>query len=201
MTYWTHKEGWTPQWVVAQAIARGFRWIVTQFEDTSADVAQHLRVECASRGLAADGLPVLMCGVWESAPDYGSMLRRAEEGWQFLIEQIEGPGQHDRVLQSVGPFRDLYPDLPAAVVSNFGGLDKPELAHPLIEAGLRCVVECFVGENPMSTPARQVDFATRVLGWPHAEPMIGLGSGLTLDAYPGYQNYPGHSIWAAEYIL
>lgn len=192
MTYWEHKEGWTPQWVVGQAKARGFGWIHAQAEDTTPATAQHLRVEARAAGLKV--------GVWESAPDYGSMLRRASEGWDYLIEQVEGPGQHERVLQSVGPFRDLYPDMPAAIVTNFGGLTR-ENARPLIDAGLACIVECFVGENPLSTPERQIDQATRVFGWPSAQPMIGLGSGLTLDAYPGYEKYAGYSIWSGEYLL
>lgn len=193
MTYWEHKEGWTPQWIVSQAKQRGFGWIVTQAEDTTAATAQHLRVEARAAGLKV--------GVWESQPDYGSMLRRAGEGWDHLIVQIEGGGQYDRVLQSVGPFRDLYPDMPAAVVTNFGGLDTRALAEPLITAGLACVVECFVGENPLSTPERQVDFATRVLGWPDAQPMLGLGSGKTLADYPTGASFPGYSVWSAEYLL
>lgn len=157
------------------------------------DLSSRLQTACRANGV----IP----GVWEAAPDYGSMLRRASEGWDFLIEQIEGPGQYDRVLQSIGPFRDLYPSMQAAVISNFGGMDTAALAAPLISAGLACLVECFVGENPMSTPARQVDFAARVLGWPGPQPMIGLGSGKTLADYPGWETFSGASVYSAEYLL
>lgn len=158
----------------------------------TADIAQRLQLACIQEGLR--------CGVWESLPDYGSMLRRAGEGFDFIVEQIEGDGQYDRVLQSVGPFRDLYPDMPAAIITNFGGVHTQALAAPLISAGLGCLTECFVAENPMSTPERQVDYATRVLGWPSAQPMLGLGGGLTLDAYPTGKSFAGWSCWAAEFI-
>lgn len=157
----------------------------------TADLSQRLQLASIQEGL--------LCGVWESLPDYGSMLRRAGEGFDFIVEQIEGDGQYDRVLQSVGGFRDLYPTMPAAVITNFGGLD-PARAEPLINAGMDCLVECFVAENPMSTPERQVDYATRVLHWPSAQPMLGLGGGLILDAYPTGKGFAGWSCWAAEFI-
>lgn len=191
LTYWAHKDTsdgtWTPQWVVKQAKARGFGWIAAQAEDTPADVAQHLRVECAANDVA--------CVVWEAAVDYGSPVRTAA-GWAGYIGQVEGPGQYVRLISS------KWPDGPKAVVTNFGGLDTYQLAKPLIDAGFYFIVESHVKESP-ATPAAQVDFAVRVLRVPpeRVSPMAGLGGGATLADYPGLETFPAWSAYSAEYLL
>lgn len=111
---------------------------------------------------------------------------------------MEGPGQYDRVLKSVPEFRADYPDFKAGVVTNFGGLDSARLAAPLIQAGYHCIVESHIKENEEGTPERQIDFATRVLEWPGAQVMVGLGRGATLDDYPGVEQFAGWSVFAAE---
>jgi hypothetical protein len=55
-----------------------------------------------------------------------------------------------------------------------------------------------------TTPAAQVDYAHRVLGWPleMVSPMAGLGeNGATLSDYQGIDQFPGYSIFSAEALL
>jgi hypothetical protein len=182
-------------------VQQGFRWLALQAEELPSTPVQAIRDRCASKGTAADGEPVIKCGVWEAAVDYGSPARVAA-GFDFYIGQVEGPGQYDRLLQSLPAYRTAFPTLPTAVVTNFGGLDTATLAAPLIRAGLTCIPESHLCESTGGgTPASIVDYAQRVLGFGSAQPMAGLGGGCTLANYPDLQTFPGYSIFAAEELF
>lgn len=162
-----------------------------QAEDTPLSLYADVRKECHALGLLA--------GVWEANVDYGSPARVAD-GWDFYVGQVEGPGQYDRLMQSIPAFRLAFPDLPAATVTTFAGMDTHEKALPLINAGFACLPESHIRENANATVARQVDYATRVLRWPAVQPMVGLGAGATLADYPGIESYSGWSCFSLEYL-
>lgn len=138
-----------------------------------------------------------LVGVWESAVDYESPSRLAQ-GFDFYIGQVEGPDQYDRFVKSIPAYRAAFPTLPTAVVTNFGGMNTPELARPFIDAKIACVAECHVKEYPAGTPDAQWDYAHRVLGWDHPQILCGLGAGATMNDYPAFDPHRGDSIFPAE---
>lgn len=91
--------------------------------------------------------------------------------------------------------------MPAAVVTNFGGLDTAELARPFIDAKFSCIAEVHIKEDPNGTVAGRLDYAQRVLKWPAPQVMVGLGAGATLADYPGVFDLAGSSVFAAEELL
>ena len=94
----------------------------------------------------------------------------------------------------------MHADMPAAVVTNFGGLETPELARPLIDAGFHCITETWVKTDGVPPEAR-VNYAKN-LGWLNAQPMAGLGeNGATMADYPTIANFPGYSVFAAEMLF
>lgn len=140
----------------------------------------------------------LLCGVWEAAPDYGSAARAAV-GYDFYIGQIEGPGQADRVIQSIAGFRAAHPNMPAAIVTNTAGIETREKAAPLVAAGYSCVTETWVRTDGVGPEAR-VDFC-RALGFADPQPFAGLGeNGATMADYPAITRFPGYSVFAAEML-
>lgn len=185
------KADWTPAWVAEKAAQLGYRWILVQAEDTPLRMVPDIRAACHAKGL--------LCGVWESEVDYGSPTRAAD-GYDAYCGQVEGPGQMDRLVQSLPAFRLAFPDMPAATVTTFAGMDTHEKARPLIDAGFACLPESHIRENPNATVERQVDYATRVLKWPAVQPMVGLGAGATLADYPGIEGYAGWSVFSLEYL-
>lgn len=192
LTYGWQKNLWTAAELVAEAKVQGFEWIATQAEATTPAQAAAFCLACRNAGVTP--------GVWESAVDYGSPVKTSQ-GYDFYIGQVEGPGQFDRLYGSP------VPAVPHAVVTNFGGLGEPvtvvatNLSSKLINLDYYCLVESHIKESP-ATPAAQVDYATRVLGWPAhmVSPMVGLGGGATLADYPGVQVFPGWSVFSAEYL-
>lgn len=91
--------------------------------------------------------------------------------------------------------------MPAAVVTNFGGLDTPELAAPFINAKFSCITEVHIKEDPNGTILGRLDYAQRVLKWPAPQVMVGLGNGATMADYPNMEQFSGYSIFAAEELL
>lgn len=164
----------------------GLGWVATQDEATTPTQAAPFCAACRNA--------LITPGIWEAAVDFGSPVKAAA-GYDFYIGQVEGPNQFDRLATSKAPA------VPHAVVTNFGGVGPAE-ASILIGDGYYALVESHIKESP-ATPAGQVDYATRVLGWPAhmVSPMVGLGGGATLADYPGIAAFPGWSVFAAEELL
>lgn len=184
----------SPKWTVGEladkAVAKGFKWLVADVRFTPDQKA--LVDACHAKRV--------YCGVWEAYVDYGSPARTAN-GYDFYIGQVEGPGQYDRLVSSILEFRQAHPKLPAAVVTNFGGLETAALAKPLIDANFACIPEIWIKTDGVP-PEQRVYYATHVLGWKTAQPMAGLGeNGATMADYPTITNFPGHCIFSGESIL
>lgn len=179
---------WTPTDLVARAKAHGFRQVAVEAEATPA--AERAEFCMAARNA------LLVPGVWQSQVDYGSPVREAE-GFDFYIAQVEGPGQFARVVDSEPPA------VPHALVTNFGGIEGRADSGALIDLGYEhAICECWVKTDPNTTPAAQVDYALRVLGFLTAAPMAGLGeNGAVLADYPDLDTYPGYAVFAAEELL
>ena len=185
------RSNWQPVLIAARIAAAGFTWAATQADDTPDGIGPAFVQAMHARDLRA--------GVWEPRVDYGTPARVAQ-GYDFYIGQVEGPGQYDRLVASLAAFRAAHPTMPAACVTNFGGLDDQNV-RPLIEAGFACITESHVRESVGTTIEAQLDYARRVLGWPDPQPMIGLGAGATRADYPGWETYPGVSVFTAEQAL
>ena len=120
-----------------------------------------------------------------------------------------GPGQANPQAVNWAELAHVMADLPIpkAVATNFApfihhdGTPAPEIAKPLIDAGWACITECYLGESPNSTPENQDFYATRNLGWPETQPVIGLYAGKTWADYPTRDNYRNWSVWDAGEVL
>lgn len=169
----------------------GFRWLTFQQEETPVELRPRIRDACHQHGL--------LCGPWEAVVDFGTPAHAAD-GFDFYIGQVEGDSQYARLVASVDAFRAAHPSMPAAVVTNTGGLNTPEKAKPLIEAGFGCIAEGHVKEDGVD-PRQRADWCERVLGFPLAQPMAGLGAGATMADYPGLQAEPGWSVFTLERLI
>lgn len=191
---------WTPSSVIGRIKARpeGFKWVAVQQEDTPIEIRAEIIGECHRLGM--------MCGVWESAVDFGTPAQAAE-GFDFYVGQVEGPGQHARLAASLAAFRAAHPDMPAACVTNTGGFESEpgitpaQKARPFIDAGFACIAESHVKEEGGDHTEARLDYIQRVLQWPAPQPMAGLGMGATLSDYPTLRNHAGWSVFAAEELI
>ena len=169
----------------------GFEWLLVEKEETSD----------STRGdvLAAVHAEGKLCGVWESAVDFGTPARTAD-GFDCYVGQVEGPGQYTRLVSSLAAFRAAHPSMPAAVVTNLGGLSTADEAKPLIDAGFACITETWVKTDGVP-PENRVAAAER-MGFVDPQPMAGLGeNGATLADYPTITDFPGYSVFGAEQLV
>jgi len=115
-------------------------------------------------------------------------------GSDLAIAEIEGPGDYDGVIavmngQGGGPM----PSCPIGIVTNFSTIDRAR-AKPLIDAGITCLPEAYLSENPNQTPDN-MDRVARNLGWPTSQPVAG--------TYPNPQTglWADYSQWDTEWPL
>ena len=178
----------TPKSLVQAACDGGFTWIALQVEENSAHV-HALRSACIEGGLAF--------GLWEAEPSPGSGAEHVRDaGATFYIAQAEAPQDWAAITSD---FRSHYPTMPAAVVTNFGGIEDPVSCQPLVAAQFSCLTECYVADNPMATPENQ-DVMARQRGWRNSQPVLGLYHGVTYDDY-NLKCLKGWSVWLAEFLL
>lgn len=145
----------------------------------------------------------LTFGVWESEPQPGTGASAVMfTGAEHYIAQAETPRDW---VQIVEDFREIYPTLPAAVVTTFGGIGAveggydPSISKPVIQAGFRCLTEAYQNADPGSTPDNTVWTATEKLGWPHAQPTIGVWGDYPAESYfAELRHHPGYWVWLAE---
>ncbi len=180
---------WTVTEIAALAAAAGFRWVLADARYTPDPPA--LRAAVRTLGL--------LCGVWEAEVDYGSPTRAAQ-GYDCYVGQVEGPGQWDRLVQSLPAYRAAFADMPSAVVTNMGGLSTVEEARPLVDAGFACITETWVKTDGVP-PENRVAAAQRI-GFTSVQPMAGLGEhGATMADYPTITDFAGYSVFTAEALF
>lgn len=136
-------------------------------------------------------------GVWFT---YGGNLAFTPGDAAFVIAEVEGEDDYQGVLAN------LNQSVPHAILTNFSpfvvnGEYSRDRATPLINAGWECMTECYVGDNPQATPDR-MDFTARAhLGFPRTQPTFGPYSGGGMSDYTAWMNWPGWSVYLAEYIF
>lgn len=116
----------------------------------------------------------------------------------FFIANVEGPVAQQAGIDMMPVFRKLHPALPAAVITNFGGIDEKAQAKPWIDHNFVCIPEAYQNSNPMATGPRVIFEAVR-RGWKEADvfPCYGVWGGYGLVEYhPFCQN--GYSVYLAE---
>lgn len=196
--------GWTDiPAIVDQAfqLPQKFEWMLVEKEETTQAQREQIRDACHALGK--------MCGVWESAVDYGTPAHAAD-GFDCYVGQVEGPGQYDRFHASLSALRVAHPvPFPVGCVTNTGGFENdagpgldPDKAKPFIDADVFCISESHIAEEGgVDHTETRLDQCSRVLGWPGPQPMAGLGMGATLDQYTTLQSHSGWSVFALEQLL
>jgi hypothetical protein len=177
-----------PATLAKTAADAGYTWLALQVEGNQQHYAA-VRQECIDQRIAF--------GVWEAEPLVGSGTASvAEAGAGFYIAQAEGPRDWEAITAD---FRLNYPELPAAVVTNFGGLEDPANCVPLVQADFACLTECYIAQNPNATIAN-CDFSARQRGWKSTQPVLGLYHGVTFADYD-VRGLFGWSVWLAEFLF
>jgi hypothetical protein len=165
----------------------GFGWIVV--EDTPENRAA---APTAIADIQAEGLGAGIWAVWDIADMAGAI-----GFWNpdFIIANQEGSMDEDFPVD----FRAAFPAMDAAVVTNFGGISTPTLAHKWRDNGFDCQPEAYTNENPPGTVPAQVAVAVS-LGWPTAYPVIGVWNGYSTSNYTADLVSTGYmwSIYLAE---
>ena len=178
----------TPATLAKTAAEAGFTWIALQTEENSVYFSS-VREACERNRIAF--------GLWEADPTPGSGAAYVSEaGAGFYIAQAEGPRDWGAITAD---FRSYYPRLPAAVVTNFGGLEDPVNCVPIVDAQFSCLTECYVIDNPNATIANQ-DVMARQRGWRTSQPVLGLYHGVTYEDYD-LKCLNGWSVWLAESLF
>lgn len=118
----------------------------------------------------------------------------------FVISELESQGDYDGCLNAIG----RLPDIPKAVVTNFTpltdgqGVPLVDKGRALVDAGYRCLVECYIGDAPTTTPPNQMAYASH-FGWDAAQPVFGVYNE-PLASYQQWMN-GGWSVYLGEYLL
>lgn len=178
------------------AADHGFGHITVQWDYApQRPLLARLADECHALGLTF--------GMWEAEPEPGSgaalVYNAAKYGAPIdhYIAQAETPRDWPAI---VADFREVYPSLPAAVVTTFVGLD-PSQAAAINAAGFGCLVESYVNQDPNATPDAQVWTAETQLGFPYAQPVVGVWGDFPFSRYVSAYNlgaYPDYWVWLAE---
>ena len=191
--------GGEPHTVARMADEHGFGHVSVQWDYApQRPLALRLRDELHSRGLTF--------GVWEAEPMPGTGEQAVlESGADHYIAQAETPRPWWAIVES---FRRAYPDLPAAVVTTFGGIGAVEgngydktVAKPVIDAGFGCLTEAYVNANPQATPDNLDWVAETQLGWPYSQSTIGVWGGFPASVYITQHRlaaYRDYWVWLAE---
>lgn len=176
----------------AWARSLGFRWAALELDDHNNAPRWHdFRLACHSQGILA--------GPWFTN---GGNVALTPVDADFTIAELEGPQDYDGIISAL----PNVPNIPRAIVTNFGsplsdarGQYHPEKAKPLVDAGWRCLTECYISDNSNATPDNQ-DYIARKLGWPSSQPVFGTYGSTSLDYYKPWFGWSGWSVYLAEYL-
>lgn len=178
-------------------------WVAYQYGRIKAkEVSGALR----DRGI----LPV----VWAARPITGSIAIDAMEKHQAeaFIAEAETYTDWDEVATT---FRNRYPNTPAAIATNFGGLIVKDptgvtiieaskaRAKPLVDAGFHCLTEAYLPDSASLSPERLEYIAHAQLGFPLAtiQPIFGVYGGVSLADYSAWIHLPAWSVWTMESLV
>jgi len=145
------------------------------------------RVEAACR---ARGIPF---GVWNSVPT-PAKVDNLPAGTQFYIMQAE---VDEPLIETAVALRYNYPNMRAAIVTNFGGLSQQECVA-LQGQKFDCIPECWPSENPMATVENQ-NWEAYWRGWHRPQPMCGISGEFHMNYWKDYVT-PGWSVFVSKYL-
>lgn len=193
----------SPNEFVVKAFNKGYKWVSYQWNDGTIG-AQQQALGPATR-TACEGL-LVFC-VWLTRPFDAAYVRQVaiESGCQGIILEAEIPAHRPEApnwADVTFALRDL--NIPKAIAATVGpfihedGSPWPEKAKPLVDDGWTFISQCFISENPSSTPANMDFYATRHLGFPFTQPIL---EGWNLPAYGDVSRYPNVSHWDAGNVL
>ena len=183
MVAWGYRVGqWTPAQMANLARAAGYEWIALELDDfTNVDFwAEHVW-ECESHGL----IP----GCWFTE---GGNLYQTPHDAKFAIAELEGPGDYEGIVNVInGVGAGPLPTCSLAVCTNFNYQGS---SQPLIDAGMACLTEAYLGDNANATPDA-LDHQARSRGWPTSQPVFGVWNAPP-SAYAQWADWPG-----VDYLL
>lgn len=144
------------------------------------------------RGLKAGGWTTEGGSVWK-VPSHSDLA----------IAEVEGPGDYDGLVavmegRGAGPM----PTCPVGVVTNFSTIDRAR-AKVLIDAGITCLPEAYLSENPNQTPPT-MDRVARNLGWPTSQPVAGTYPNPVTGQWADYSQWDTEwplADYTAEYLI
>lgn len=182
----------TPADLAAKAALAGYSWLALELDAFDNEPRwPAFASACRNEGVSP--------GIWTT--DGGEVYRTPADS-DFLIAEVEGPGDLAGLVSEL----PNLPPIPRAIVTTFYGFQSaskpydPALAKPLIDEGFRCLTECYIGANPNTTP-ENMDGIAKQLGWKTSQPVFGIFAGKTLADYQQWQDWPGCSVWLAEFVL
>lgn len=142
----------------------------------------------------------LLAGGWSTE---GGSIYKVPSWSDLAIAEIEGPGDYTGfvdVLQGRGAGQ--MPRCPIGVVTNFSTIDRPR-AKVLIDAGVTCLPEAYLSENPNQTPPN-MDRVARNLGWATSQPVAGTYPNPVTGQWADYSAWDTEwplADYTAEYII
>jgi hypothetical protein len=185
-----------------KAKSLGFSAVALEYDDFN----NHTRWDNFRSVLHDEGM---LAGTWVTD---GSNLRHTPANQDFVIAEIEGPGDYHGVYTTI--IENAVPKCPRAIISNFWGIivkredgtthiqASAAKAKPLIDAGFYLHTEAYIGESPTLTPENLEFIAVSQLGWDRnkVHPCFGVYGNVTLADYQAWTDMPGWSIYLAEYL-
>lgn len=142
----------------------------------------------------------MLAGGWATE---GGSIYKVPSGSDLAIAEIEGPGDYDGVINVLhGVGGGPWPMCPVGIVTNFSTI-TPDRAKPLIQAGIACLPEAYMSENPNQTPDN-MDRLARSLGWPTSQPVAGTYPNPVTGVWADYSQWDYEwplADYTAEYII
>lgn len=178
----------------------GIRWFALEVPQEAQ--GKSLDDQCVQLRAALRQVGGCYFGIWQDLGIDGGLHFAESLIPNFFIANVEGPIAQMRGLSFIPPFRTRFPKLPAAIITNFGGIDEKAQAAPWIKAGFACIPEAYVNANLQAVPAAVIFEAIR-RGWKEEDcfPCFGVWGGYDLSKYGVWLNYyrdRGYSIYLAE---
>lgn len=116
----------------------------------------------------------------------------------FTVGEVEGEGDRQGILNAPAFSVPKAVLISGTAFTDSSGVPIPAQAQPLIQAGWKCLVECYRNETT-DYPPDMVKLATEQLGWPRAQPVFGVHNAPLSHFKPWMQG--GWGVYLGEYLL
>lgn len=142
----------------------------------------------------------MLAGGWTTA---GGSIFLVPSHSDLAIAEVEGPGDYDGLINVMaGNGAGPLPTCPLAIVTNFSTITR-DRARPLIQAGITCMPEAYLSENPNADPDG-LDRIARDLGWPTSQPVAGTYPNPVTGQWADYSQWDTEwplADYLAEYLI